>query len=211
MEKSHEKENDPTTLQPVAETAAVQNPSSLCDDTQDALEAENLIETYQIIGEWIRFADAKAAAVLAVNGALCGVLIPTLHEYSSTQQNHPAAWWGTLVSASFLLWLVAMILSCVLAFRCILPFRHRGKHPAIGHADHFHPAAISQSYRIDQTEEFADEIGRMGMSGLKREIAICMMLDSHVSSAKYGSVSGAIRMLALSAVLGLLYMLSIQF
>jgi hypothetical protein len=48
------------------------------DSTQDALEAENLIETYQIIGEWVRFADAKAAAVLAVNGALCGALIPLL-------------------------------------------------------------------------------------------------------------------------------------
>ncbi|MGB7323671.1 MAG: hypothetical protein WBD31_02280 [Rubripirellula sp.] len=211
METSHDNENDQSPAQPVVGTVTDQIADSSSDDTQDALEAENLIETYQIIGEWIRFADAKAAAVLAVNGALCGVLIPTLHEYTHLEQTHPTAWWGTLVSTSFLLWLIAMIWSCVLAFRCILPFRHRGKHPAIGHADHFHPAAISQSYRIDQTEEFANEITRMGMSGLKREIAICMMLDSHVSSAKYGSVSSAIRMLALSAVLGLLYMLSIQF
>lgn len=197
------------------------NAESPCDDSagvvkafgkaRDALEAESLIETYQIIGAWIRFADAKAAAVLAVNGALCGVLIPALHEYSNLEQEHPVAWWTTLVSLAFSLWLIAMIWSCVLAFRCILPFRYRGRHPSLGHANHFHPAAIAQNYSIDDTEKFANEIDRLGMSGLKREISICMLLDAHVSNAKYGNVSSSIRVLALSAFLGLLYLLSIQF
>ena len=181
------------------------------DDTQNALEAENLIETYQIIGEWIRFADAKAAAVLAVNGALCGVLVPTIHEYIRAEQTHPTAWWTSLVSTTFLLWLISMIWSCVLAFRCILPFRYQGKHPSIGRANHFHPAAISAHYTIEQSEQFANEMERIGMSGLKREIAICMMLDSHVSNSKYGFISGSIRMLALSAILGLMYLIVTQF
>ncbi|MEZ6091412.1 MAG: hypothetical protein R3C05_26025 [Pirellulaceae bacterium] len=180
-------------------------------DAQDALEAENLIETYQIIGEWIRFADAKAAAVLAVNGALSGVLIPTLHEYSQLDQPHPTPWWTSFVSVAFLLWISTMIWSCVLAFRCILPFRYRGGHPSLGHATHFHPAAISQRYAINDTDKFADEIANLGMSGLKREIAICMLLDSHVSSNKYGHVSKSIRMLAISASLALLYIVSVQF
>ena len=92
-----------------------------------------------------------------------------------------------------------------------MPFRRRGQHPAIGHADHFHPAAIAEAYRIDQTDQFADEIDEMGMSGLKREIASCMVLDSHISSLKYTNVMHGIRMLALSAILGLLYLLAIQF
>ncbi len=194
-----------------ASSTVVSTRPRLDDDTQNAFEAENLIETYQIIGEWIRFADAKAAAVLAVNGALCGVLVPTIHEYIRADQSHPTSWWTSLVSVTFLLWLASMIWSCVLAFRCILPFRYRGKHPSLGRANHFHPAAISAHYTIDQTEQFADEMQRIGMSGLKREIAICMMLDSHVSNSKYTFVSRSIRMLALSAILGLMYLIVTQF
>ncbi|GAA5504775.1 hypothetical protein [Novipirellula caenicola] len=207
--------DDASRKTPLAEASASSSASTmrprLDDDTQNALEAENLIETYQIIGEWIRFADAKAAAVLAVNGALCGVLVPTIHEYIRADQSHPAWWWTSLVSATFLLWLASMIWSCVLAFRCILPFRYQGKHPSLGRANHFHPAAISAHYTIDQTEQFADEMQRIGMSGLKREIAICMMLDSHVSNSKYTFVSRSIRMLALSAILGLMYLIVTQF
>lgn len=193
---------------PLPDTSPVDR---IAAETQEAFEAENLIETYQIISEWIRFADAKAAAVLAVNGALCGVLIPSLHTYMNSDQSHPTAWWSGLVSVVFCCWLMTMIWSCVLSFRCILPFRRRGQHPAVGHADHFHPAAISEAYTIDQTEQFADELDRIGMLGLKREIASCMLLDSHISSHKYANVTHGIRMLAFSAILGLLYLLAIQF
>ncbi|MCG8651627.1 MAG: hypothetical protein MI861_17430, partial [Pirellulales bacterium] len=112
------------------------------------MEAENLIESYQIIGEWIRFADAKAAAVLAINGAVAGVLVPSLHDYLQIDQQHPAPWWSSFVSILFAIWLLTLLGSCWMAFRCILPFTRRGKHPAIGHADHFHPAAIAQQYSL---------------------------------------------------------------
>jgi hypothetical protein len=42
------------------------------------LETENLVATYDTVAEWIRFADAKAAVVLTVVGAIAGTLIPTL-------------------------------------------------------------------------------------------------------------------------------------
>ena len=180
-------------------------------ETQDALEVENLIESYQILGEWIRFADAKAAVVLTVNGALASILIPPIHEYMQSAQPHPTPWWVALVAAAFTFWLLTMIWSCILAFACILPFRHRGKHPAIGHANHFHAAAISVAYEIDEQERFVENFERMGMSGLKREIAMCMLFDSHISNQKYARVTKAIKMLAMSAVLGLLYLLTIQF
>lgn len=43
---------------------------------QEILKTEILVENYQIIAEWIRFADAKAAVTLTVNGVLLGLLIP---------------------------------------------------------------------------------------------------------------------------------------
>src|SRR4051794_11706279 len=52
----------------VAPETTPQGPST----GQAVQEAENFIETYQVIGEWIRFADTKAAATLTVNGVLLG-------------------------------------------------------------------------------------------------------------------------------------------
>ncbi len=181
------------------------------DQTQDALETENLIESYQIIGEWIRFADAKSAAVLAINGALAGVLIPTLREYLQSGQPHPATWWTSLVTTIFVAWLASLIWSCCLAFRCILPYSRRGQHPSIGHADHFHPAAIARAYPLTAIDEYVRQLDQLGMAGLKREISVCMLVDSHISNAKYIRVARSIRMLAFSAVFGLLYLLAIQF
>lgn len=190
------------------ESPAVQ---AMPSETQDALEVENLIESYQILGEWIRFADAKAAAVLTINGVLAGLLVPPIHGYVESTEAHPTAWWVVFVIVVFVAWLFTMIGSCVLAFACILPFRRRGKHPAIGHADHFHAAAISVAYGIDDTKRFVQDFERLGMSGLKKEIAVCMLVDSHISNHKYARVTSAIRMLALSAILGLIYLLIIQF
>lgn len=210
---AEEKESKMTDVES-SETIIVDSPQSqseCSDESRDVNEAENLIEAYQVIGEWIRFADAKAAAVIAVNGALAGVLIPTVNDYLAIERTHPVAWWTSMVSVVFCCWLVSMVWSCVLAFRCINPYRTSGKHPAIGVADHFHPAAIASAYKLDQPDRFSADLERIGMRGLKQEISACIMIDSHISNAKYVRVSHGIRMLGLSAILALLYLLSIQF
>jgi hypothetical protein len=48
---------------------------------QAILKAENSIEIYKIVADWIRFADAKAAVALTANGVLIGLLVPTLKTY----------------------------------------------------------------------------------------------------------------------------------
>jgi len=47
---------------------------------REDLGTENLIAAYESVAEWIRFADAKAAAVLTVVGVLVGILIPNFNE-----------------------------------------------------------------------------------------------------------------------------------
>jgi hypothetical protein len=49
------------------------------------------------------------------------------------------------------------------------------------------------------------------MDALKREIMTAILIDSHLSSMKYGHVTRSIRMLGVSIVLGFLYLLAIQF
>src|SRR5687768_180130 len=81
---------------------------------QEALEAENLIDTYQTIAEWIRFADAKAAVTLTVDGVFLGLLVPTLKGYlADNTVAHPTDWWNALVVILFLSWLALLVISAV--------------------------------------------------------------------------------------------------
>ena len=119
------------------------------------LETANLIEGYHVIAEWIRFADAKAAVVLTVGGAIAGLVIPTLKSYLDEDvAAHPTVWWTKLVIGLFAVWLLLLLVSGICAFRCILPFRRKGKHPALGHSSHFHPAAICTAFKLDDVERW---------------------------------------------------------
>ncbi|MBI3860308.1 MAG: hypothetical protein HY290_00270 [Planctomycetia bacterium] len=150
------------------------------------LEAENLIDIYQVIAEWIRFADAKAAVVLTVGGGLAGLLIPTLKDYLHNDKLiHPFDWWTKGVVVLYVLWLGVLVLSGIWAFRCILPFRRDGRHPALGRCAHFHPAAIESQYRLDDVDRFIRDCSQVGTAGLKNEVDAGLLIDSHISAAKY--------------------------
>ncbi|MFO0975829.1 MAG: hypothetical protein U0996_05485 [Planctomycetaceae bacterium] len=176
------------------------------------LETANLIEGYHVIAEWIRFADAKAAVVLTVGGAIAGLVIPTLKGYlTENPTTHPTAWWNALVSCLFAIWLLLLLLSGIWAFLCILPFRRKGKHPALGHSSHFHPAAISTMFKLDDVDRFIQECESMGDGGLRKEVAACLLIDSHISSAKYRYVTTSIRLMGASCIVALVYLIAIQF
>ena len=176
------------------------------------LETANLIEGYHVIAEWIRFADAKAAVVLTVGGAVAGLVIPTLKTYLSEDvSKHPTVWWTTMVTALFAVWLFLVLVSGIWAFLCILPFRRKGKHPALGHSSHFHPAAICTAFKLDDVDRFIAECESMGDGGLRREVAACLLIDSHISGAKYSYVTTSIRLMGISSIIALVYLVAIQF
>lgn len=192
------------------------------------LETENLIATYDTVAEWIRFADAKAAAVLTVAGALAGVLIPTLKEYLPTLIDTTTVVfdpdtgeefrgvcsqpvWRAYVVGLYVTWLILTVTSCWQAFRCILPFRRKGEHPSLQKCAHFHPAAISKQYSIDDHDTFVAGYQQAGVSGFQQEVLAGLLIESHISAAKYGHVTSAIRLLGWSAFVAMLYLLSIQF
>ncbi len=193
--------------------AEPKSPSSQATDQSVTknLETENLIETYQIIAEWIRFADAKAAVVLTAAGALASLLIPTFKPFLERDPGElPFAWWRFIVIGLFFGWLLVTGGSCFWAFMCINPTTNKGKHPAIGRCNHFHPAAISAKYSLADHGKFVSDYEKLGSSGLMQEVLQGLLVDSHISSTKYFRVSRAIRMLAVSAILGIFYSLAIQ-
>lgn len=186
--------------------------NSPTDRGQDALETENVIDTYQTIGEWIRFADTKAGVTLTVNGVLLGLLVPSLKTYLTEKDVvHPAEWWTSLVLVLFVGWLCLVVYSAIYSFRCILPIRGTGRKMALDHTTHFHPAAVSQAYPLEAPERFVEDCEKIGVKGLKREVLTAILIDSHLSSQKYGFVARSIQGLAISVVFGVLYLLAIQF
>ncbi len=189
--------------------------SETLENTQEPeqVRPEELIDTYNAIAEWIRFADAKAAVVLTAGGALASVLIPTLKPYIAEFKpgEHLGEWWLYAVVGSFLLWLFLLVLSCISAFLCIRPLRRKGRHPALETCKHFHPAAISTAYTIDQVEDFQKQFAQLGADGFRKEVVSGVLIDAHISSAKYSRVGASIRLLAASSVFGFLYLFASQF
>lgn len=192
---------------PAKETASEPPPTR----QEIELETENLVATYDTVAEWIRFADAKAAVVLTVVGAIAGTLIPTLREYLNSTDPHPTTWWNSLVTVLFAGWLSLGVAACVFAFRCIIPFRRKGHHPALDKCAHFHPAAIASKYTIDQHDEFVTGYQQTGTDGFRKEVLAGLLIDSHISGSKYRNVTTSIRLLAWAAVISMIYLLAIQF
>lgn len=180
--------------------------------SQLSLETENYLETYKVIADWIRFADTKAGVTLTVNGVLLGLLIPTLKTYlTDTTTTHPFGAWTTLVISLFVIWMLLLVVSAANSFMCILPLRGIGRGLVLSQAAHFHPASVSQQYPLVEIDRFVKDCDTVGMAGLKREIMAAILIDSHLSSAKYRYVSRSISLLAASVVFGFLYLVAIQF
>jgi hypothetical protein len=197
--------------QPGVLNVSPEKPSTDTTRDQTVLEAENYIETYQIIGEWIRFADTKAAVTLTVNGVFLGLLVPTLKTYLEQPHVYVSEAWKTLVVVLFLAWLILLVLSAFCSFLCILPLRGIGRHLVLAQTTHFHPAAVAEKYPLTEFEHFVQDCDKIGMAGLKREVLAAVLIDSHLSNTKYRYVTRSIWCLAISVVFGFFYLMAIQF
>ena len=172
---------------------------------------ENYIEAYHAVSEWIRFADAKAGAVLTVAGVLAGILVPTARRFvDEATDEHLFAYWQPITAMLFVLFIVLLTCAAGSALYCITPARRKGKHPALGHCDHFHPAAISARYSIDDVEAFIRDSDAVGVDGFRREVLAGLLLDSHISNFKYGHVVRSIRLFSAAGLFALLYLLALN-
>lgn len=175
---------------------------------------QNYIEAYHATSEWIRFADAKAAVILTVGGAMGGLLVPTVQKVVSAQHadaEHLVPFWQVVVVILFVFYIVLLLVAGVYAFLCINPLRHRGVHPALDHCDHFHPAAISARYKKTDVELFVRDCKENGIEGLLDEVQAALLLDSYISSSKYDKVKKSLKCFAISVFFGFAYFLVLQF
>jgi hypothetical protein len=176
------------------------------------LQTENLIETYHVVAEWIRFADAKAAVVLTVGGAFGGLLIPTMKPFlAEGPEAHLTPWWMLLVIGLLAACLLLLGLSFFFAFLCLTPFRVKGRHPATETCPHFHAVGIAGRYGLAQHTEFVEGYRHAKVDGFQKEVLAALLIDSHISVAKYKAVSKSIRCVAFAALFGLAYLIAAQF
>ena len=186
-------------------------PAAISDMGQ---HTQNYIEAYHAVAEWIRFADAKAAVILTVGGAMAGLLIPTIHtvvDQTATASEHWIPFWQPITVSLFSLYVAFFLLSGIYAFLCINPFRQKGRHPALDHCDHFHPAAIAAKYSSDDFELFLKNCRSNGQSDLLDEVLAATLFDSHISTLKYNYVKISLKLFATSVFFGFLYFLILQF
>lgn len=207
---------EPSTPQdpsPESTSATAPQSQAVADATTQALveNTENYIEAYHAVAEWIRFADAKAGAVLTLAGVLAGILVPTArHFVEQSTTEHLFPYWRPITASLFVLFLVLLTGSAASSLYCITPARRKGKHPALGHCDHFHPAAIAARYSIDQVDTFIHESDRIGVEGFRREVLASLLLDSHISNFKYSQVVRSIRLFSAAGLFALLYLLALN-
>lgn len=204
-------EKQPAVKAPEGSTPPVTKPEiSTADSGQ---HTQNYIEAYHATSEWIRFADAKAAVILTVGGAMGGFLVPTVQKAISPPEEvvHLIPNWQIVVVTLFVVYIVLLLASGVYAFLCINPLRHRGVHPALDHCDHFHPAAISARYKQNELEVFISNCEANGHEGLLKEVQAALLLDSYISSRKYDKVKISLKFFAASVFFGFAYFLALQF
>jgi len=66
-------------------------------------------------------------------------------------------------------------------------------------------------FKLDDVEKFIQECESMGDGGLRKEVAACLLVDSHISSAKHRHVTTSIRLMGASCIVALVYLIAIQF
>lgn len=177
------------------------------ESTPIVSETSVLIENYKVVADWIRFADTKAAVLLAVQGALIGLFVPmsaTFYE-RVTRGEFPSRAWPAFVIGSDVVWFGLFLASSLMALRCINPHAVKGVHVSIGQCDHFHPAAIASCYKSTEQERFVRDYTDLGPDGFKREVLVGIFMDSFISNYKYKCVRAAIRLFALELAAGFVF------
>jgi hypothetical protein len=138
----------------------------------------------EIIGDWVRFADAKAGAVLASSGILAGL---TIQRLPAALASRSAALQVACLAATVL----ALSGSAFAALMVLIP-RTRTTSPT----SLLHFADIARKYR-GRRSHFADDFHRMLVdeSALTSQIADQVWAMSLVATRKFRYMSMAIRLL----------------
>ena len=185
------------------------------------LETDNLIATYEQVAERIRFVDAKAAVVLTVAGALASILIPTLKEYFKNIAIGESIASGIVIGA-FSIWLILTIWRAYCAFRHIvrsgilfvpvyLAVPSRWSASCFGCVLALSPSRDCGQVSVRRPQTICERLRSGRDQGFQAEVLAGLLIDSHISNSKYHRVTLSIRLLGMSSIFALIYLIAVRF
>ena len=156
----------------------------------DNEQSETMWRTYETVNEWIRFSDAKAGGILAVNGIVLSILIPLLPELKQELFSN------LFLCCVLIGQLLAISVSIYFSVRCLNPVLKIGEPNSLiffGHIANKYKTAAEYKKSLDKALK-TDK-------GLSSHVATQIWANSHVAWRKYTSVTWATRFLVLVVVL----------
>jgi Family of unknown function (DUF5706) len=141
---------------------------------------DNLWKVHDTVNDWIKYADTKAAAILAANGIMAGVASSNLVSVRGFVEKHPIALVALIPGA------IAGGLSVFFCLRCLKPVLSFGQptsliffaHIAQTHDTHHRYAATIR-------QRFADE------QAMIEEVSHQVLANSNVACKKFVAVGWA--------------------
>jgi hypothetical protein len=139
------------------------------------------------VNDWIRFADAKAIAVLAASGVLGGLLVRSIPRASDFKLHTATA---ILLSAA----IVCIGASALITLRTLAPRLRAGEARSLLYFDH-----VARRYSQDRNA-FVENFVGLGAdeAGVVRQIADQVWVNSIVARRKFRRVSYAVVFLGLA-------------
>jgi hypothetical protein len=154
----------------------------------DLPDTDNLWRTLEFVSEWVKFADAKAGAILAADGVLLALLIGQLDD-----SRRSAVALAVLRCA-----IACAVSSGILAVWAVVPRVHSSGSDSLIHYGRISKFASFENYRDTVTAAHA----------AGDEIPTALMLHiwtlSRVARHKYRLISWAVRLLAAAIGVGVL-------
>jgi hypothetical protein len=143
---------------------------------------------YTLIIDWIKFSDTKAAAILAINGVIFGLVFRNIFEI---MQNFPEK--NLYISLSIIFGIITGILSIFCSVYCLFPNTNHTK-PSIFFFEHIASYNDVKEYNKDFHKTISGPWLNLQVSELIWEI-------SKIASTKYKRVKWAMMFLGLTIIL----------
>ena len=130
----------------------------------------------------IRFADTEGGGDATVNGVFLGLLIPTLKGYLEVKDPSAAiAGPPALTIVLFLIWLGFLVLHQFVSVHPAYP--RTEPNWSIGHTTHFHPAAVTRQYPLEEFQR-SSMTPRRWHGRAKREIMAAILDPTRIFPAR---------------------------
>ncbi len=147
-------------------------------------------EVFRNINEQLRFADAKAAAILAFSGGSAAFLAGKTEVVHDIIVQNTWSVQGCVLYAGFMGYGILLVATIRYAFKSILPSLGKGDKRSLIFFKH-----IDEDYRGDYAR-YARDIAALSDEALERELAHQICTNSAITSQKFDNVNRAMACLA---------------